>query len=92
MARDLNALMKISATINAIRGLEELQERLLELLFEVVPAQHGAILLTVDDSLDDNSVFALDRIEGRNKPVTVSKTIAQQVLRDGVALINCRCG
>ncbi len=87
MARDLNALMKISATINAIRGLEELQERLLELLFEVVPAQHGAILLTADDSLDGGSIFALDRAQGRNQLVTVSKTIAQQVLRDSVALL-----
>jgi len=87
MARDLSALMKISTAINAIRGLEDLQQRLLELLFEVVPAQHGAILLTANESLDDNSVFALDRAEGRNQSVTVSKTIAQQVLREGVALL-----
>src|ERR671931_192184 len=45
MARDLSALMKISTTINSIRGLEELQRRLLELIFEVVPAERGAILL-----------------------------------------------
>jgi len=87
MARDLSALMKVSTTINAIRGIETLQQRLLELLFEVVPAQHGAILLTVDDSFDDESVFALDRARGKEQAVTVSKTIAQQVLRDGVALL-----
>ena len=46
MARDLSALMKVSTTINAIRGVEELQKTLLELLFEVVPAERGAILLT----------------------------------------------
>ena len=45
MARDLSALMKVSTTINAIRGVEELQKTLLELLFEVVPAERGAILL-----------------------------------------------
>ena len=38
MARDLSALMKVSTTINAIRGVEELQKTLLDLLFEVVPA------------------------------------------------------
>src|SRR5712691_7652396 len=43
MARDLSALMKVSTTINAIRGVEELQRTLLELLFEVVPAERGAI-------------------------------------------------
>ena len=45
MARDLSALMKVSTTVNAIRGVEELQKTLLELLFEVVPAERGAILL-----------------------------------------------
>jgi Nif-specific regulatory protein len=87
MARDLSALMKVSTKINAIRGLEDLQERLLELIFEVVPAQHGAILLTRNEALVDDLIFALDRTHGKDKSVTVSKTIAQQVLRDGVALI-----
>ena len=87
MARDLSALMKISTKINAIRGLEDLQQRLLELIFEVVPAQHGAILLTRDELLVDDLIFALDRAHGKDKAVTVSKTIAQQVLRDGVALL-----
>jgi Nif-specific regulatory protein len=87
MARDLSALMKISTTINAIRGIGELQERLLELLFEVVPAQHGAIMLTAEESFDNDSVFALDRLKGKDATVTVSKTIAEQVLRDGVALL-----
>src|SRR4030095_1695762 len=35
MARDLSALMKVSTTINAIRGVDELQRTLLELIFEV---------------------------------------------------------
>lgn len=87
MARDLSALMKISTTINAIRGLEALQERLLELLFEVVPAQYGAIVLVDDDTLGSGTVFGLDRTHGKDCTVTVSATIAQQVLRDGVALL-----
>lgn len=87
MARDLSALMKVSTCINAIRGLDELLERLLELLFEVVPAQRGAILLTADDSFDDALVFGLDRTRGKDQAVNVSRTIAQQVLRDGVALL-----
>jgi len=87
MARDLSALMKVSTRINAIRGLEELQKRLLELLFEAVPAQHGAILLTPEGSLDNALVFGLDRQRGKNAAVNVSRTIAQQVLRDGVALL-----
>ena len=87
MARDLSALMKISTAINSIRGLDNLLERLLELLFEVVPAERGAILLTSEDSFEASFVFGLDRVYGKDETVNVSRTIAQQVLRDGVALL-----
>lgn len=87
MTRDLSALMKISTTINSIRGLDNILERLLELLFEVVPAQRGAILLTNEGSFETSLVFGLDRAEGKNAAVNVSRTIVQQVLRDGVALL-----
>ena len=45
MARDLNALFKIANTINSIRDLEPLQQRLLQLIGEVVPADYGAIVI-----------------------------------------------
>src|SRR5829696_5176324 len=87
MTRDLSVLMKISTTINSIRGLDNLLERLLELLFEVVPAKHGAILLTDESSFETSLVFGLDRAQGKDGAVSVSRTIVQQVLRDGVALL-----
>jgi Nif-specific regulatory protein len=87
MERNLSALMKVSTTINAIRGLDPLLERLLELLFEVVPAERGAILLTTGDSFDSGLVFGLDREQGKGRPINVSRTIVQQVLRDGVAVL-----
>jgi Nif-specific regulatory protein len=88
MARDLSALMKVSTTINSIRGLDDLLHRLLELLFEAVPAQRGAILLTNEGSFETSLVFGLDRARGKDQAVNVSRTIVQQVLRDGVALLN----
>jgi Nif-specific regulatory protein len=89
MARDLSALMKISTTINSIRGLEELQRQLLELIFEVVPAQRGAILLVEeDDEREFASVFGLDRRSGPNPAIRVSSTIARQVLDEGVAILS----
>ena len=87
MGRDLSALMKVSTTINSIRGLDDLLERLVELLFEVVPAQRGAIVLTNEESFETSLVFGLDRAHGKDRAVTVSRTIVQQVLRDGVALL-----
>src|SRR6266498_275723 len=87
MARDLSALMKVSTTINAIHGLEKLQKTLLELLFEVVPAQHGAILLSDEGSTEFESLFGLDRRLGADETIKVSRTIAKQVMRDGAALL-----
>ncbi|MEP6919716.1 MAG: sigma 54-interacting transcriptional regulator [bacterium] len=91
MARDLSALMKVSTKINAIRGLEDLQKTLLELLFEVVPAQRGAILLRArnaeDSSEDFASVFGLDRLRGADDEIKVSRTIAQRVLKEGAAIL-----
>ncbi len=88
MARDLSALMKVSTTINAIRGLEELQRKLLELLFEVVPAERGAILLADQEPGEFGSMIGMDRYGKLDDAIKVSRTIAQQVLKEGVALLS----
>jgi Nif-specific regulatory protein len=91
MARDLSALMKVSTTINAIRGVDELQKTLLDLLFEVVPAERGAILLTdggpVNEETQFVSVFGLDRRRGPDESIKVSRTITRSVLHQGEALL-----
>jgi Nif-specific regulatory protein len=87
MARDLSALMRASTTVNAIRGLDELQKTLLELLFEVIPAERGAILLSHGNGLDDAAVFGLDRARGPVGAIKVSRTIAQQVLRERASVL-----
>ena len=90
MARDLSVLMKVSTTINAIRGLQELQERLLELIFEVVPSKHGAILLNGepgDPKSEFSSIFGLDRLYGPSQKITVSSTVVRRVLKDNAALL-----
>jgi len=51
MARDLEALLRISNVTHSIRDLALLQRELLRLIFEVIPADHGAIVLVAD--LDD---------------------------------------
>jgi two-component system, NtrC family, response regulator HydG len=94
MARDLSALMKISTTINAIRGVEELQKTLLDLLFEVIPAARGVILLTNDgaegDDRDFASVFGLDRVRGQDESVKVSSKVTRWVLkhRESILITN----
>lgn len=90
MARDLSALLKISTTINAIRDQDKLEKALLDLLFEVVPARRGAILLTsnhADTGDEFSSVITLDRIDGAGQTFNVSRTIVRRVLNDGAAIL-----
>src|SRR6185369_197333 len=94
MARDLSALMKISTTINAIRGLEKLQKTLLDLLFEVVPAERGVVLLTDHGAEGEEpvfgSVFGLDRERGQDASIKVSSKVTRWVLehRESILITN----
>jgi hypothetical protein len=48
MARDLAVLFRVSNIINSIRDSELLQRELLRLIFEVIPAENGAVVLITD--------------------------------------------
>src|SRR6202035_519405 len=87
VARSLNALLKISRIVHAIRDLNELQGQLLDLIFEVVPAGRGAILLADSEGQQFNSMFARMRQPGQAELVKVSRTIARQVLEQGIAIL-----
>jgi Nif-specific regulatory protein len=87
VARNLNALLKISRVVHAIRDLEELQAQLLDLIFEVIPAGRGAILLTEGSGLEFNCLYARTRQAGQPQLVRVSRTIAHQVMKDNVAIL-----
>ncbi len=87
VARNLNALLKISRVVHAIRDLEELQAQLLDLIFEVVPAGRGAILLSDGPSQEFNCLYARTRQAGQPQLVRVSRTIARQVMKENVALL-----
>src|SRR4029077_15433546 len=87
VARNLNALLKISRVVHAIRGLEELQAQLLDLIFEVVPAGRGAILLAEGPELEFNCLYARTRQAGQPQLVRVSRTIARQVIKKNVAML-----
>jgi transcriptional regulator with GAF, ATPase, and Fis domain len=87
LARNLNALLKISRIIHAIRDLNELQSQLLELIFEIVPAGRGAILLADNEGEQFNSTFVRMRQAGEPQLVKVSRTIARQVLEQRIGIL-----
>lgn len=87
LPRNLSALLKISRVVHAIRDLEELQAQLLDLIFEVIPAGRGAILLSEGANSDFNSLYARTRHTGQHQLVRVSRTIAHHVLKENVAIL-----
>jgi transcriptional regulator with GAF, ATPase, and Fis domain len=87
VARNLSALLKISRVVHAIRDLEELQAQLLDLIFEVVPASRGAILLADKGAQEFSSLYARTREPGQAQLVRVSRTIARQVMNETVAIL-----
>jgi transcriptional regulator with GAF, ATPase, and Fis domain len=87
VARNLNALLKISRVIHAIRDLNELQAQLLDLTFEVVPADRGAVLLSDREGQEFNSMFARMRESAKAPLVKVSRTVARQVMEQGIAIL-----
>ncbi len=87
IARNLSALLKISRIVHAIRDLDDLQGQLLDLIFEVIPAGRGAILLADNEGHQFNSLFARMRQSGQAPLVKVSRTVARQVLEQGIAIL-----
>src|SRR5216684_2126953 len=87
IARNLNALLKISRIVHAIRDLGELQAQLLDLIFEVVPAGRGAILMADGGGPEFSSLYASTRQPKHAQLVRISRTIARQVMDQGVAIM-----
>ncbi len=87
LARDLNALLQISAAISRIRHPGELQRRLLELIFEVIPAELAVIILSKERFGEFGSVEWLDR-QGRQERPHVSRTVVNRVMEENVSILS----
>ncbi len=87
VALNLNALLKISRAVHAVRALEELQAQLLSLIFEVIPASRGAILLGDPGGEEFRSVHASVRQGRSSQSVRVSRTITRRVMQEGIAIL-----
>jgi transcriptional regulator with GAF, ATPase, and Fis domain len=86
LTSDLNALLKIATGIGGIRDQDSLQWQLLGMIFDLVPAERGAVLL-FDSAGEFSSTVAWDRVRGPGHPVRVSRTVVQRVRRDRVGMV-----
>lgn len=86
VARDLGGLCKIASRINLLRHTKELQQEILESIFETVPVDRGAILLGPVDN-EFSSLYGRDR-DDTSRTVHVSRTVVDKVMAEGVAILN----
>ena len=87
LARDLNTLLIIAKNISKIRDTESLAWELLGMIFDVIPADRGAILSFVETPDQVTWSVAWDRVRGPSVPVRVSRTIVSRVLSDKSGLM-----
>jgi len=83
--RHFGVLLKVATRINRLRHTQELVREIIDSIFEVVPAERGAILLTQDQK-------EFSTIHGRNRPddprpVKVSRTVVERVINEGVTVL-----
>jgi len=87
LGRNLNALLKISRVVHSTSDLNQLQRQILQLIFEVVPAERGAILMDSTGNENFSTLFVHPAPVKRGEPVRVSRTITRQVMQQGIAIL-----
>lgn len=85
---DLSALVRIGTLLSSSSSLDSLQTRLLEALFEVIPAERAAIFLAGSGPEEFASVFQMRRGGERQTGAPPSRSIARQVLAAGNAVLS----
>ncbi len=86
----LKVLTRVAETLVASRPVEEVLQQVMDIVFESIPAERGFLMLA-DEGKDASSLTAKvtkyrNKSHDRGK-ITISKTIAQRVLSDRVAIL-----
>lgn len=87
MARDLAALFKISNIINSIRDLGLLQRELLQQIFEVIPAENGAIVLLSDVDNELRSICNWSRQSGGHQLIRIQSELVHRAVWERSAIL-----
>jgi transcriptional regulator with GAF, ATPase, and Fis domain len=85
ITHDLTVILKLSVEFNQIEDAERMQAVLLERLFDIVPAENGAVLLC-----SERGEFSPNPVHRQRTPdqqFRISRTITRQVLESGKALL-----
>jgi transcriptional regulator with GAF, ATPase, and Fis domain len=86
MARDLSAFFKIADLINSFHDVEGLQPKLLELIFEVIPAAQGAIVLQSSPNEEPSPPCTWRREGGAKPEMVIREEWAQRAMWERCAV------
>ncbi len=86
----LKVLTRVAETLVASRPVEEVLQQVMDIVFESIPAERGFLMLAGEEK--DASTLTAKVTKYRHKSndrgkITISKTIAQRVLSDRVAIL-----
>lgn len=93
LTQDLSVLLSISNVLNRIHSLTEMQQRILELVFEAIPADRGAIVflegpVRKDEPGNVESAFCLSRTDDSHKLFQVPFTVINRVWEESLGLLS----
>ena len=88
MARDLAGLFRISNVINSIRDSELLQRELLRLIFEVIPAEEGAVVLLTDLDEETYAICKWNRQSNTAPAIEIQRELVHRAIWERSAVFN----
>jgi transcriptional regulator with GAF, ATPase, and Fis domain len=95
-SRDLHTLLRMSIMLHSFHELYKarrsparsiLERHLLEFIFEVIPASHGAILLYEDDLNEPALLSVRSEESAPHRPVAINRTLVKRVTGERCGLI-----
>ena len=95
-AADVQAVLRISTMLHSFHAMYRgrgssakglLEQHLLSLILDVIPARRGAILLYQDNFDEPSSLSVKESESERNKPVAISRALMKRVLSEGCGLL-----
>jgi len=85
IAQGFAAVVRLATAIRSQENLSALQEQVLELIMEAIPADIGVIVLTANS---DQIISMFGRRSNVSDSITASRTVIDRVLKEKTALLN----
>jgi adenylate cyclase len=89
--RILKVLTKVAETLIAVRPVEEVLQQVMDIVFDHIPADRGFLMLHEEEGSDKKLVPMVVKqrngSSGDSAKITISKTIADRVIKDRVSIL-----